>query len=152
MIRKIIDETSCEINVDDDGTVSIIGLNQDLVNEAVKRIEAITRSIKPGDSFEGTVRRIQQFGVFVEFLPGKEGLIHVSDLADGFVRNPADLVKMGQKIAVTVKEIDEMGRINLRPQVLFQSKDKGNQPRFDSQKHDRNIERNFTSRFGRGKR
>ncbi len=150
MIRKIIEETSCEINIEDDGTVSIVGLNQELVDEAVKRIKAITQLIKPGDLFTGVVKRIQPFGVFVEFLPEKEGLIHISDLADGFVKNPVELVKVGQKIKVVVKEIDEMGRVNLRPQIPFRLESRRIKP-WLSPKHSW-METKFASRLAKKRR
>lgn len=114
-IRKIIEETECDINVEDDGTVSITGVNQEMVAKAVSEVEILTHEIEAGEEFEGTVKRLQPFGAFVEFLPGKEGLIHISRLSNGFVRHSRDVLRMGQKIRVRVREIDEMGRVNLEP-------------------------------------
>ena len=119
IIRKMSEENDCEINVEDDGTVTVSGLSQEGVDKAVEEIRALTHEVKPGEVFSGHVTRIQPFGVFVEFLPGKEGLIHISDLSDGFVKDPARLVKPGQEIKVVVKEIDDMGRVNLRPETPF---------------------------------
>jgi polyribonucleotide nucleotidyltransferase len=76
-------------------------------------IRGLVREVKPGEIYEGVVKRIQPFGVFVEILPGKEGLVHVSQMGSGFVKNPAEIVSIGQKVKVRVIEIDEMKRINL---------------------------------------
>lgn len=114
-IRKIIDETGCTVEVDDNGTVSVTGLDEKSVAAAVERIQAITREIKEGEEFEGVVKRLQPFGAFVEFLPGKEGLIHISRLATGYLKDPRQVLKVGERIRVRVREIDEMGRVNLEP-------------------------------------
>ncbi len=113
VIRKIINETGADVEVEDDGTVNISSPDKEAVDKAANWIKGLIREVKPGEIFEGTVKRIQPFGVFVEILPGKEGLVHVSKMSAGYVKNPADLVKVGQKIKVKVVEIDEMGRINL---------------------------------------
>lgn len=113
-IRALIARTQTEINVDDDGKVTISGLDREKVDEAVEHINNITRVIQVGEEFEGEVKRILQFGAFVEMLPGKEGLVHVSKMGKGFVKNPYDVVKIGQKVRVKVYEIDKMGRINLQ--------------------------------------
>lgn len=112
-IKKIIAETGAQVEVEDDGTVSISGINDDSVAKAYTWVEGITKDVQPGEIYEGTVRRIQPFGAFVEILPGKEGLVHVSDMADEFVSNPEDVVSIDQKVQVRVREIDNMGRINL---------------------------------------
>lgn len=113
-IRALIARTQTEINVDDDGKVTISGLDRKKVDEAVEHINNITRVIQVGEEFEGEVKRILQFGAFVEMVPGKEGLVHVSKMGKGFVKNPYDVVKIGQKVRVRVLEIDKMGRINLQ--------------------------------------
>lgn len=112
-IRQIIAKTQTEINIGEDGKISVSGLNRELVDEAVNLIKNSYRKIMVGDLFEGTVKRIMPFGALVEFLPGKEGLIHVSKLGRGFVRNPYQIVKVGQKVKVKVINIDQQGRINL---------------------------------------
>ncbi|MGB9911444.1 MAG: polyribonucleotide nucleotidyltransferase [Microgenomates group bacterium] len=112
-IRRIISETGANVEIDDEGKVNISALDQQAVDKAVAWIKGLIREAKVGDVFIGTVKRIQPFGVFVEILPGKEGLVHVSQMAAGFVSNPAKLVKVGQKVKVRVIEIDELGRINL---------------------------------------
>jgi polyribonucleotide nucleotidyltransferase len=111
-IRALIAETGCDINVEDDGTVTIIGLTQEAVTTAAERIKALTKEVAVGEILEGEVKRLQPFGVFVEYSPGKEGLIHISRLGSG-VRHPGDVLKIGQKVKVVVREIDELGRVNL---------------------------------------
>lgn len=113
MIRQIMATTNTQVDIDDDGTVTICGVDKDAVDKAVNWIETMTREIKPGEEFEGEVKRILTFGAFVEFLPGREGMVHVSQMAQGFVKNAADVVKIGQKVKVKVMEIDTQGRINL---------------------------------------
>ncbi len=113
IIRKIISETGAQVDVEDDGTVTVSGLSEDKVSEAIRRVEGLTKEVKVGEIYEGVVKRIQPFGAFVEFLPGKEGLIHISDMSEGFVKDPAHVVSIGQKVQVRVKEIDDFGRVNL---------------------------------------
>lgn len=113
MIRKIIEETKANVDIEDDGTVNISGLDEEAVLKAVGLIEGLTTEVKPGEIYEGEVKRIQPFGAFIEIKPGKEGLVHVSQMAPGFVSNPADIVSLGQKVKVRVAEIDDHGRINL---------------------------------------
>lgn len=113
-IRALIARTQTEINVDDDGKVTISGLDRAKVDEAVAHIGNITREIQVGEEFEGEVKRILAFGAFVEMVPGKEGLVHVSKMGTGYVKNPNDVVKIGQKVKVRVYQIDNMGRVNLQ--------------------------------------
>ena len=113
IIRQIIEETGCEVNVEDNGEVSISGTNGEEVNRAVNWVKNLTREVKAGEIFEGVVKRIRPFGAFVEILPQKEGLVHVSQMATHFVKDPAEVVHEGQKVQVKVREIDDQGRINL---------------------------------------
>jgi len=114
MIREIIAETGASIEVEDDGTVNVTAPGKESVDKAIAWIKGLTREVKVGEVFEeGVVKRIQPFGAFVEILPGKEGLVHISKMAAGFVEDPNDVVKIGQKVKVKVVEIDEMKRINL---------------------------------------
>jgi polyribonucleotide nucleotidyltransferase len=112
-IRALIAKTQTEINVDDDGKVTVSGLDRAKVDEAVAHIGNITREIQVGEVFEGEVKRMLPFGAFVEMVPGKEGLVHVSKMGAGFVKRPEDVVKLGQRIKVRVYQIDNMGRVNL---------------------------------------
>ncbi len=113
-IRALINKTGVDINVDENGKVTISGVNKEKVEEAVSAIENITREIEVGEQFEGIVKRILPFGAFIEILPGKEGLVHVSQMGKGFIRDPHRIVKVGQKVKVRVYQIDNQGRINLQ--------------------------------------
>ncbi len=112
-IRSLIARTETEIEVGDDGRVTITGIDKDKVEMAVGLIENMTREVKVGETFEGEVKRILPFGAFVEVLPGKEGLVHVSKMSKEFVKDPHDIVSIGQRVKVEVHQIDQQGRINL---------------------------------------
>lgn len=113
VIRKVMAETGTTVDVEDDGSVTISGVDEESVERAKQTVEGLVKEVQPGEIYEGEVKRIQPFGAFVEVLPGKEGLVHVSDMAEEFVKDPNDIVKIGDKIKVRVKEIDDLGRINL---------------------------------------
>jgi len=113
IIRKIISETGAAIDVEDDGSVNISSPDQEVVNRAVEWVKNLVREVKVGEVFEGIVKRIQPFGAFVEVLPGKDGLVHVSRMSKDFVKDPSDVVTLGQKVKVRVTEIDDQGRIAL---------------------------------------
>lgn len=113
IIRQIISETEAAINVDDDGTVTITGRDKDSVERASEWIDSLTRELSVGELFEGEVKRVQPFGAFVEILPGKEGLVHISKMSTEFVDDPNDVVEVGQKVKVKLVEIDDLGRLNL---------------------------------------
>lgn len=112
-VKKIIAESGAQVDIGDTGLVSVSGVNGDSVEKALTMIRAIVTTPEPGQIFEGEVKRVQPFGAFVEILPGKEGLVHVSDMSTEYVSNPEDLVTLGQKVTVRVKEVDNMGRLNL---------------------------------------
>ncbi len=151
VIRKMSEKNDCEINVEYDGTVTVSGLSQEGVDKAVAEIRALTHEVKPGELFTGKVSRIQPFGVFVEFLPGKEGLIHISDLSEGFVKDPARLVHPGEELKVVVKEVDDMGRVNLRPEKPFPGEQRpAPRPSFNSQPQP--FKSSFRSRFSAPRR
>jgi len=113
IIRQIIAETGAEVDVDDEGRVTISGTDQDGIKKAAEWIKGITHKVQVGEEYEGTVKRIEPYGVFVEILPGKDGLIHVSRLSNQYVEDPNQIVSLGNKLKVVVFEIDNMGRINL---------------------------------------
>jgi len=131
-IRKIIADTGSQVDVDEDGTVFISGTTEDGLEKAIKQVELITKDPQAGEIYEGVVKRVQSFGVFVEILPKKEGLVHVSDMAETFVKDPSDILKIGDSVQVRVKGIDDLGRLNLS-MVL--------DPSFDSKKEERNKDR-----------
>lgn len=113
VIKNIIAMTGAQVDVEDDGSVSISAVDDEAVKKAVEWVEGLTHDVEPGEVYEGTVKRMMNFGAFIEILPGKEGLVHVSEMSTDYVQDPADVVEIGQKVKVRVKEIDDMGRINL---------------------------------------
>lgn len=112
MIRQIIATTGATVDVEDDGSVMISG-SDEAVAKAVEWVEGLTKDLVPGEEYEGEVKRILPFGAFVEVLPGKEGMVHVSQMSTGFVSSPNDVVALGQKVKVRVMEIDDQKRVNL---------------------------------------
>ncbi len=115
---RALEELGVEIDIEPDGTVRIYSADAAAAEEARRRIEEATREARVGDVYEGVVTRIVPFGAFVTLFPGAEGLLHISQLAEGRVERVEDVVKIGDKIKVKVSEIDPMGRINLvRPEL-----------------------------------
>ena len=112
-INRIIDETGVDIDIEDDGKVMISGSDTKGVKEAIAQIEGLTKEVKPGEVYDGVVKRIMAFGAFVEILPGKDGLVHISKLAPYRVEDINKEVKVGQRFKVEVIEVDSQGRINL---------------------------------------
>jgi polyribonucleotide nucleotidyltransferase len=113
VIRQITAETGTQINVEDDGTIQIAAVDGEAAEKAVRWIEGLTRDVEVGKEYLGKVTRIMNFGAFVEILPGKEGLVHISQLADYRVARVEDVVTIGDELMVVVTEIDRMGRVNL---------------------------------------
>ena len=113
IIKNIIAQTGAQVDVEDNGTVTISGVDEIAVEKATDWVKNMMREVHPGEIFEGEVKRMLPFGAFVEILPGKEGMVHVSQMAEGFVKNPSDILSIGDKVKVRVIEIDEQGRINL---------------------------------------
>jgi polyribonucleotide nucleotidyltransferase len=112
-IRNIIASTGATVDVEDDGSVMISASDLDAVKKAVTWVEGLTHDVHPGEEYDGEVKRLMAFGAFVEFLPGKEGLVHVSQMSTDFVGSPADIVKIGDKVHIRVLEIDDQHRVNL---------------------------------------
>lgn len=112
-IRRIIEETGVQIDIEDDGTVLITTPDSDAARKAKAEIDMVTFEPKAGDVFKGPVVRLMNFGAFVELPGGKDGLVHISQLADHRIAKVEDAVKVGEEIIVKVVEIDDMGRINL---------------------------------------
>ena len=112
-IRKIIEETGATIDVEDDGSVSVASSDEEKSRRAVEIIRTLTEDVEVGKVYQGKVKRIMNFGAFCEIGPGKEGLVHVSELADKYVNKVEDVVKIGDEFPVKVIEVDEQGRINL---------------------------------------
>jgi polyribonucleotide nucleotidyltransferase len=112
-INRIIDETGVKIDIQDDGRVYIYSPSIDDAKKALETIENITKEVEAGEIYTGKVVRTANFGAFVEILPGKEGLVHISKLAHERVDKVEDVVQVGDEITVKVTDIDEQGRINL---------------------------------------
>ncbi|MFL2905792.1 MAG: polyribonucleotide nucleotidyltransferase [Limisphaerales bacterium] len=112
-IKRIVEESGCEINIEDDGTVNIYSLNPEGMQVAVEEIEGMTAEPEVGRVYEGTVVSIKDFGCFVEFLPGKDGLCHISELSDKRVDKATDVVKEGDRIPVKLIGVDERGKVRL---------------------------------------
>jgi polyribonucleotide nucleotidyltransferase len=113
MIRSIIEETGVKIDVEDDGTVYVSSADSDSMSKAIAKIHRVTAEAEVGKVYKGTVRKIVDFGAFVEILPGTDGLVHISQLGPGRVRRVSDVLKEGDEIMVKVLEIDRQGKIRL---------------------------------------
>ena len=113
VINKIIEDTGVKIDIKEDGTVFVSSVDHDGVNQALKIIEGLTKEVKTGEVYLGKVTKIAAFGAFVEILPNKEGLVHISKLDKNRVNKVEDVVSVGDEILVKVTEIDNQGRINL---------------------------------------
>ena len=112
-IRAITEETGTTIDIADDGTVTIASVNKEAAEAARRRIEQITADIEPGQVFEGKIIKIMNFGAFVTLTPGRDGLVHISQLSNERVENVTDVVKEGDTVKVKVLEVDKQGRIRL---------------------------------------
>ncbi len=123
VINKIIDETGVKIDIDDDGRVYIFSADAEAGKRALTMIEGIAKDIEPGQVYMGKVVRITSFGAFVEFLPGKEGLVHISKLSSKRVSKVEDVVNVGDQILVKVMEVDRQGRINLSRKDAMEGKE-----------------------------
>ena len=112
-IRSITEETGTSIDIDDDGTVKVAAVDKTAADAAIARINALIRDVEVGAIYEGKVAKLMDFGAFVTILPGKDGLVHISQLADKRVEKVEDVVKEGQNVRVKVLEVDKQGRIRL---------------------------------------
>ena len=119
MIRSIQEATGALIEVDDDGTVSIAAFNAEGAEEALRRVEALTASVEVGRIYDGRVMSVKDFGAFIEILPGKDGLCHISELADGYVNSVADVCKVGDEMQVKVIAIDDQDRVKLSRKAVL---------------------------------
>lgn len=126
MIRKIIEETGAEIDIEDDGRVFIAAVDVAAGEKAEKMIRRLTSDVEVGAIYMGKVTRLMNFGAFVEILPGKEGLVHISQLAKERVAKVEDVVNVGDEIMVKVIEIDKQGRINLSRKATLVDDEHGN--------------------------
>ena len=113
MINKIIDETGVKMDIEQTGEVFIVGVDPEMINRALEMVEEIVAEAEPGKIYKGTVTRIEKFGAFVEILPGKQGLLHISQISKERIANVEDVLAIGDQIDVLVTEIDDKDRINL---------------------------------------
>lgn len=118
-INKIIADTGVKIDIDDTGLVYVAAPDMDSANAAMAEIELLTKDVEVGETYEGTVTRIMNFGAFIEILPGKEGLLHISKMAKERVEKVEDVMNIGDKVKVKVTEIDNQNRINLSRKELL---------------------------------
>jgi polyribonucleotide nucleotidyltransferase len=119
-IRGITEETGATVDIQDDGTVVIGSTSGEGSDKAVQMIKDLTREVEIGDIFTGKVVKIAPFGAFVEILPGRDGLVHISELADYHVPSVEDVVELGEEITVVVKGKDQSGKISLSRRMLLQ--------------------------------
>jgi polyribonucleotide nucleotidyltransferase len=119
VINRIIDETGVKIDIEQDGRIYIASTDPKQNEAAKKIIEDLVREVEVGETYLGTVKRVEKYGAFVEVLPGKEGLVHISQLAENRVAKVSDVVKVGDTILVKVTEIDDQGRINLSRKAVL---------------------------------
>jgi polyribonucleotide nucleotidyltransferase len=118
VIRALTEETGCVIDIEDDGSITISSVNADAAQVAKKRIEDITAEVEVGRIYEGTVLRLLDFGAIVSLLPGKDGLLHISQIASERVNAVADYLKEGQVVKVKVIETDDKGRVRLSMKAI----------------------------------
>ena len=118
-IKKITEEIGVSIDIEQDGRVMITSNDSEAMQKAIKTVNAITHEVEAGEVYEGEVVRLEDFGAFVNILPGKDGLVHVSEIAWTRINKPGDVLNLGDKVKVIVKEIDNMGRVNLSMKALL---------------------------------
>ena len=123
-IKKLVEESGCEINIEDDGTVNIFSVSQEGMKIARDAILGMTAEAEVGKIYRGKVVTIKDFGAFVEFLPGKDGLVHISELANFRVKQTEDIVKLGDEIWVKCLGVDEKGRVRLSRKAAMAERDK----------------------------
>jgi len=119
-IREIQETTGATLDVDDDGTVTIASANAESARAALARVEAMTESVKIGKIYDGRVTSVKEFGAFVEIIPGKDGLCHISELSNEYVNSVADVCKVGDAMKVKVIAIDEQDRVKLSRKLAMQ--------------------------------
>jgi polyribonucleotide nucleotidyltransferase len=123
-IKRIVEESGCEINIEDDGTVNIYSVSEEGMQKARREIEGMTAEAEVGKIYRGKVVTIKEFGAFVEFLPGKDGLVHISELANFRVKQTEDIVKLGDEIWVKCLGVDDKGRVRLSRKAAMAERDK----------------------------
>jgi polyribonucleotide nucleotidyltransferase len=123
-IKRLVEESGCEINIEDDGTVNIFSVSAEGMKIARDAIVGMTAEAEVGKIYRGKVVTVKEFGAFVEFLPGKDGLVHISELANFRVKKTEDIVKVGDEITVKCLGVDEKGRVRLSRKAAMEDRDK----------------------------
>jgi polyribonucleotide nucleotidyltransferase len=123
-IKRLVEESGCEIDIEDDGTVNIFSVSAEGMKIAVDAISGMTAEAEIGKIYRGKVVTVKEFGAFVEFLPGKDGLVHISELANFRVKKTEDIVKVGDDITVKCLGVDEKGRVRLSRKAAMEDRDK----------------------------
>lgn len=131
IIKGLIASTGAEIEVKDDGRVFVSAIDPVAIETAVSTITNMMREVEPGDEYQGTVVRIESYGAFVNLFPGKDGLLHVSNMSTGFVRSAEDLVKMGETLKVRVLGVDDQGKVSLTTLTAEEQQQKESQAKAD---------------------
>ena len=126
-IKEITDSTGAQVNIEDDGTVTILARNQAVLDDVKRRVEACTSEAEVGKIYRGLVKTVKDFGAFVEILPGQDGLLHISEMANYRVREVSDICKEGDYVTVKVIEIDRSGKIRLSRKAALEDLDKEEQ-------------------------
>ena len=131
IIRGMQDEFDVQIEVEDDGTVNIASIDREAADNVVERIRSLTQEPEVGKTYNGKVVNVTNYGAFVEILPGQEGLVHISELAEGYVKKVEDIINVGDEITVKLVEIDKFGRLNLSRKAVTDdgTKPQGTRPR-----------------------
>jgi polyribonucleotide nucleotidyltransferase len=128
-IKRLVEESGCEINIEDDGTVNIFSVSAEGMKIAREAITGMTAEAEIGKIYRGKVVTVKEFGAFVEFLPGKDGLVHISELANFRVKNTEDIVKVGDEISVKCLGVDEKGRVRLSRKAAMEERDQEMAPK-----------------------
>lgn len=159
VIHRIVAEHDVELDIEDDGRVFITAKDLASAQGARLMVEQIIREARPGEQFEGTVTRTTSFGAFVEYLPGKEGLVHISRLSDRHIPKVEDVINVGDRVKVEVTEIDNLGRVNLKavdleiPSHIAEAsplrEERRGDGRYDQRKNPRSQQRNSSGQSGR---
>jgi polyribonucleotide nucleotidyltransferase len=118
-IRGILEDTGVTIDVEEDGTVTIAGSDEATARAGLARVEALTASVQVGRIYDGVVTSVKDFGAFVEILPGRDGLCHISELAEGYVASVGDVCKVGDRLQVKVIAVDEQDRVKLSRKAVL---------------------------------
>ena len=123
-IKEITESTGSQVNIEDDGTVTILARNKAVLDEVKRKVESYTCEAEIGKIYRGLVKSVKDFGAFVEILPGQEGLLHISEMANYRVREVSDICKEGDHVTVKVIDIDRTGKIRLSRKAALEDLDK----------------------------